>query len=503
MPVTGEFDKLTTLKNGMEIAVLPFAKTTRMHLYLFVRGGSVEEFIPQRVHRGKNHGITVTTSWGKGTMEFGFRPGVDHLKEHMVFKGCKKRKFRTLGQITKFFRPLNRDEENAIGAETTELGMCYFFEISPKDFERVLEFLAELTLRPLFTENSRAVQKHMRRELDKERNVVLEEMAYLEDDHLIRATEQVRLLMFPNHPLGHPLGGTEDDISSLTLQEIKTRHRMCYHPSRMLLVIIGGGINPGVAKKATQKYFRAPKRLLPEFDVPPPKISNDVATDERVIFSTQLPKKTYIALGFPIARPATSAEEVIKRWILKRYSIWVLKKVFGGRWASRPFVELREKRGIGYRHNAILEEFPGAGALIYTTHLFPEETKDALRIFLRICKKLATEPIPAKEFEDTKASWMEELDSLAEVPEDIAKFTYLGLRLAGRVFTLAEVKKAILEVTPEDVLKVAKEIIVPKRLRAVFTGKHSDEKTQRSILRMLKNWHLQSPKKTEVPTPQT
>lgn len=500
MPVAGEFTELDETAQGMKIAVLPFAKTSRLNVILFVKAGQFDEFIPARLVPKKQRHLMLKTRWGRRMVELAFCPNTDHALEHLVFKGTKKTKFGTIHKIMLFYRPLDREDETGIGAETTEFYVSYYLEWSPKNLDKALEFLAELTLRPKFLDKDPATRKRMERELEKEKGVMMEELGWNQDDLLIRVQEEVRLKMFPGHPLGYSLGGDAKDVITTTLSQVIARHRMRYHPSNMTLMVIGGGAATSTVKRSAEKHFRAPRRKIHAIRFPAPKIRDDVPVKERVTFEATQPVKTYIGIGFPFSRPSTQKEEVSKRWLLKRYAIWLLEKSFAGRWASRPFFELREKRGIGYRYIPLREEFPDAGALTLTTHLYPEKVLPAMKVLLRIFRKLTTHPIGRQELEDAKKSWAQKFASDSETPAEIARFLFHELRLRGKPVMFNQITRAMKSITPQDVLAVAKEIIVPNHMIIKMDGKPPSVQDQRAIERLVENWQAKFPK-TEQPDP--
>ena len=496
MPLEDEFDRIHHLRNGLKIAVLPFAKKTRVYLWLFVETGSWDGFIPASRKNPETPKIFV--EWKGKSVEFRYSPGIDHGTEHMVFKGTLDPKFKTPLRIVEFFRPRNRDDEEAHSAGSYDpMFYVYNTEVEPPEVELALRFLGALTLRSLLNRNDLATQKRLGREWEKDRRAIHHEWGMGYDEmHLLNAVERTRMQMFPGHPLGYSIEGTKEDFLSLTLPEITQRYRLRYHPSNMLLVVIGGGFSPQKIKKLAEKYFRAPRRKVPKIKVPPPRISLVIPLPERIVFRPEPAVKVYMTIGFPFTLPpALSGEEISSHWLRKHLTLAVFKKVFGGRWASRTFVELREKRGIGYRHHAFLEEYPGAGALIYATHLFPDkvypgEIWKALRLLLHIFKGFTKKPLPSPELEDAKKAVIDELGAMKETPSDLAEFICFWSRFTGKVPLLEDLKQEIETVTAEDVLRLAQEIIRPERVTAVFSGDIPDEKAQNSIRRMFGCWKV-------------
>lgn len=490
MPIASEFRGIVRASTGLDIAVLPFEKKSRIYIWLCVRTGSHDSFIPCEGAAPPDT-LTINARWQNKVHPFVYRPGLDHAVEHFVFKGTDDPRFRTAAKINDFYAPRNRDDENAHGADTAEIAVRYYVEIEPEDLECSMRFLGALTTRPLVREQKKdpLVWRRLMREWERERKVLLEEKAFGDDDPWLSAIDDTLRRMFPGHPISHTVDGTVEDIRSITLEEIALRHRIRYHPSNMLLIVIGGGVTAGTVKRLAERYIRVLRNDTVHISVPLPPFP-ELPMEKRVEFSRADTKKLYLALGFPFRRPSTARNENLPESIRHFYSMRVLKKLAGGRWASLPFIELREKRGIGYRHQADLFEFPGAGSLIYSTHIFPEDAHDALRVLLKIYRGLATHLPPRRDFENAKRVLVDELQAAKETPGDLAEYIYRWMRFANTVPMFEDAKKILCAITPEDVLKVTRETFVPARLYATFIGNLPSKCTQRNLLRMLRDWKL-------------
>lgn len=486
---TSEFQGMIRAPSGMEIAVLPFAEKSRIYMWLCVKTGSLDGFIPIR-GPAKDTDITCRAiSRGKSTTLV-YRPGIDHAVEHMIFKGTTDPQFRTPFAINNFYAPRNRDDIDAHGADTQELAVRYYVETEPDGLEESLRFLGALTLRSLLNSRDPRMWKHLLREWEKERRVILEEKSFYNDDAEITSLEETLRMMFPLHPLRHSVDGSREDIFLTKRWEVAARYHARYHPSNFLLIVIGGGVTGQVIKKLAAKHFKPKRRKALYIPIPEATLSEDVPLKERVKFIPAAREKIYFSLGFPFERPTTPRDENLASWIRRHHSVAVLQKFFGGRWASKPFTELREKRGIGYRHNAFCYEFPGAGTLLYSTHTFPDNIERALHILLRIYRKFAIELVDETEFQNAQKSLIDELEAARETPGDLAVYIFFWQRLAGRVPMFEDMKKEVLAVTREDVLAAAREIITPARLYATFVGNIPSESFQKRVVKIFRNWQI-------------
>jgi len=458
-------------------------------MWLCLKTGSLDGFIPVRTSI-PDDAITCKATWQGKPITLVYHPGLDHAVEHQIFKGTSDRKYGNPYRVNKYYGPRNRDDEDAQGADTQEMAVRYYIETEPEELEESFRFLSALTLRSLLTQQNPQVQRRLQREWEREKEIILTERGYYEDDTELVAREETQSRMFPKHPLWYSIDGTEEDIRSITLAQIALRYKTRYHPSNMLLIVIGGGVTPALIKKLSQKYFRSPHHRVLHIPSVIPNIIQSIPAKDRIKFIPKDRELLHICLGFPYTRPTTPTSEQLPASIRKHHSIAVLKKVLGGRWTSRTATELREKRGIGYRHHSFRSDYPGAGSLLYSTFTFPKKSRQWQGVFLRILRKLATELIPELEFADAKASLIDDLEAATETPGDLAEFIFTSVRRTNRVPMFEEVKAEIRAVTREDVLAASQAIICPERLYATFVGPLPSEKDQRAIFRALKNWKL-------------
>lgn len=499
MPVPGEFRGIKTLKNGMDFVYLPFEKRSRVLIVLNVRAGSVEDYLPLRQKQKSSAVPAIHVQWGKKKVTLSFVPGTSHFLEHFLFKGFFRRGRKRpwlWRQIMLHFRRMNRDDEEAIGAATDFLGVRYYMEVDSgrKSIERAIEFLANLTLRPLFLSTDPKIRAYIQRELEKERRVILTEWAMYEDDFLSKADEANVRRMFPNHPLGQAVVGDESDIKAMTLSRLSTCYGMYYMPSNMFAFVIGGGFAEWRMRRYFEKHFRTRSRRRKPIQVPPqyPKLPADEKLDKRIVFIEPVIRNIYVAMGFPFLLHPEQAEQNPDAWRKKKYALWLLRKIFAGRWSSQAFTSLREEQGIGYRHYGDLMQAINAGYLQYTTFLYPEKPDDLerlIRTMLRIMKRLATRLVDSNELEDAKLSWTEELRSNTQTPHAMAEFAYHFWRLENKqIPTIEDVIREINKITAEDLLAVAQEVIKPNSLYVTFVGNIPDAKTQKRLRAIIADW---------------
>src|SRR3989344_2097773 len=204
--------KKITLENGLRIITVPKKDSTATTVLVLVEAGSKYE-----------------------TKDIN---GLSHFLEHLCFKGTKKRP--EPGTISR--------ELDSLGAEsnafTNQEYTGYWAKVQKKNFEKILEIIADLYLNPIFNP----------KEIDKERGVVIEELNMYEDTPMRKVEEIWHNLVYGDQPAGWDIGGTKELVSNITREEI-IKYRSKHYVAPKTIVVIAGNMNGARVRALIQKYF--------------------------------------------------------------------------------------------------------------------------------------------------------------------------------------------------------------------------------------------------------
>ncbi|MGH3132537.1 MAG: M16 family metallopeptidase, partial [Gaiellaceae bacterium] len=148
------------------------------------------------------------------------RAGVSHFIEHLLFKGSSR---YSAQQIAELFDELGGELNAATSRETTVV----YARIPDDRLEIALDVMADMLYRPSFDE------------VDAEREVVLEEIAMVADTPHDLVHDIVAEAVFGGHPLGRPVIGRADVISSVSRRALAAYHRRAYAGDRVVLAAAG------------------------------------------------------------------------------------------------------------------------------------------------------------------------------------------------------------------------------------------------------------------------
>ncbi|QPC42131.1 insulinase family protein [Kaustia mangrovi] len=360
--------------------------------------------------------------------------GIAHFLEHMAFKGTSHRSAR---QIAEEIEAAGGDMNAATGMETT----AYYARMLKEDLALGVDILADILLNPRLD----------REEMEREREVILEEIAAAHDmpDDLV--FDLAHDAAFPNQPLGRPILGTVEHVSGFTPDDIATYRRECYSPDRMVVAAAGSVDHDRLAALAGEAFSG-----LKAFPV-------ERVRDARFEGGARLVPKplgqAHIVLAFP--SPGYLDEEV--------YALQVLAGAVGGGMSSRLFQEVRERRGLCYSISSFAETFADTGLFCVYAATGARRVNDLVSVtadeMLAAAETMDEEEV-ARARAQLKASLVLCLESSSARADQIARQKLVF----GRVPEIEEVIAKVEAVDIEAVRSLARRIFRGNRLTLAAVG---------------------------------
>lgn len=327
------------------------------------------------------------------------RSGISHLLEHMVFKGTRRRNARELAWEVERLG-------GALDAYTTHETTAFQARVPSDGMEAAVDVLCDLAFRPLLSE----------RDLDTERQVVLEEIAAAAEVPEEVAFEAHARLLFAGHPYGEPILGTPETVRALSTDDLSEVHRRAYHPTRMVVAAAGAVEHDALVA--------ALARRLPE-RVPGP----GPATVPAPVGSAGC--RRLRRTGGRQAHIVTGGLSVPYRHPL-RYAIHAASTVLGGGMSSRLFQRIREELGLAYSVYSFHGFFARAGQVGAYVGTRPETAEQAREALAEELDRLAREGPTRSELDDTrrqlKGQFLISLESPATRMNRLAGITLYGYR---------------------------------------------------------------------------
>lgn len=369
--------------------------------------------------------------------------GLSHFIEHMVFKGTKTRSARDIAE-----------EMDMVGGQlnafTSKECTCFYAKVIDDDLRLAVDILADLALRPVFDE----------KELNKERGVVLEEIAMVEDTPEDLVHELLADAEFEGS-LRYPILGAKERIQNYSREDMLAYWRRHYVPRNMVLAI-AGNYDWGAFVKLAETYFdHFPNPNGEETPLQAQRFNSGRLA--RVKDTEQL----HICMGFP-GVPSGSDE---------LYAISVFNNALGGGMSSRLFQRIREELGMAYSVYSYSGSYSNIGSFNLYAGTTPDNGETVIKEMQEQLALFLKNPLTDKEFKSAKAQlrsgYVLGLESSSGRMQSIGR----GLLLQNRLRAPEEILAKIDAVTPEKVMEIAEQVLSAVPCAAVV-GKNAEHYLQ-------------------------
>lgn len=368
--------------------------------------------------------------------------GLSHFLEHMLFKGASRRP--TAREISEAIESVGGVHNAATDREAT----VYYAKVPHWAALEVIDILADMVSAPVMAPE----------ELEKERHVILEELAGIEDS----PAELVGILadetLWPGQPLGRNVGGTPETVRSLPLSAVNRYLRAQYVPSNMVLVV-AGNIRRAEVLAAAHRWLGGlpPAEPGPWFPLEPGANGTSIATRLKAT------EQAHLCLTYPTV--ALDHPD--------RFAVDLLSTVLGEGMSSRLFLELREERALVYDVHSYVSEYRDAGAFTIYAGSEPETARTTLEVCLsEIASLLHT--ITPEELDKGKRIAEGRIQLRMEDTRSVAGWLGSQELLLGEILTVDEVVRRFEAVTLDDLVRVGSEYLDPARAVIAAVGPFED-----------------------------
>ena len=363
--------------------------------------------------------------------------GLSHLIEHMAFKGTGRRSAKQIAQ-----------EMDAVGgylnAATSKLCTCYYAKVIDENLPLAADILSDIVRFPAIDP----------KELDKERNVVLEEISMTDDSPEDVAYDLIASAMFGKQPLGQTILGPRELIASYTREDILAFRARHYSPMNTCVAIAGNFDLNQVKDLIAQRFGDWTGGAGEIFPV------NAVNQRPQTLTADKDTEQAHICLGYR-GKPLGDADA---------YTMAVFNSILGGGMSSRLFQRIREESAMAYSVYSAPSAYPHCGDFTIYAAVSPRNVKTVLAQIDEETSLLVREGATQEEFDMAKAQLKGGFILGQESAYNRMNSMGSNMALMNRVITTDETIRRIEAVTPEDVRRVAAETLGGPRSQA-FVGK--------------------------------
>ena len=364
--------------------------------------------------------------------------GVTHFIEHLLFKGTDR--YSAL-EIAEIFDGLGGELNAATSREHT----LVYARVPDHHLETAVEVMSDMVFSPALAE------------LETEREVVLEEIAMYEDTPQELVHDLISEAVFGDHPLGRPVIGTAEVISSIPRDDIAAYHGRLYVPANIVVAAAGNVEHGQVIDLVTRGLERrgvVPKggvNVRPPLVQPPPP---------RLKFQRKDTEQYHVCLGAP----------GISRSDRRRFAASLLDAILGGSASSRLFQEIREKRGMAYAVYSFVSQYTDTGQIGIYVGTREDNLVEALAIAAEQIAEIAGGKLAPRELERAKENLKGRI--LLSMESTSTRMNRLGKTLISdaELLSLERIVAEIDAVDAESVCALAAALLDPARLSAAGIG---------------------------------
>jgi predicted Zn-dependent peptidase len=366
--------------------------------------------------------------------------GLAHFIEHMLFKGGARHDAMAIAEL---FDELGAELNAATAKDSTLL----YARVLDDDLPVALDAMSDMLRSPSWSE------------IEQEREVVLEEIAMVEDAPQDGVHDLATLAMFGEEdPLGHPILGEPPVIASAQIANVAEFHRAAYGDPSIVLAAAGNVDHDRLCELAASFLGASPAPL----ELPHRPSAGGLRPGRR--FQLKETEQFHVCVCGPGLERAHD----------DRFVLSLLDVMLGGTASSRLFQEIRERRGMAYSVYSYHSAYAECGQVGVYVGTRPENLEECLSIVREETASLAAGDLRPGELERAKRHLTGRV--LLSLESSSARMSRLGKNLLSRTEILEpdEVAARVEAVTPEQIASLAARLWAPEHLSAAGIGPDED-----------------------------
>ncbi|MBD7983578.1 insulinase family protein [Sporosarcina sp. Sa2YVA2] len=361
--------------------------------------------------------------------------GLSHFIEHMLFKGTPTRSAK---MIAEQFDRMGGD----INAYTSKELTCYTTTVLDNHANEAIDILADMFFNSLFDEN----------EMKKEKTVILDEIASVEDTPDDDVDERLWAAMYPDHPIGRSIGGIKETIETFDKKMINDYMKEHYRPEN-IVISVAGNYNETLIDCVIKHFgtFTVLESERAQEQSPPIFQGKSISKMKDI-------EQAHICLAYP----------GLKLKDHRLHDLILLDSIIGGTMSSRLFQEIREERGLAYSVYSYYSSYLSTGSFVIYGGTSPEHLDEMVSMMDAIINNVVMNGISARELSNAKEQLKGSFLLGLESSESRMHRNGNNELILQEHKTMDEVVALIDNVKIEDVIVMAREIFNSERAVSVI-----------------------------------
>ena len=416
----------STLDNGLPVLTSSMPHTHSVSMAIFIGAGS----------RYESDGVA----------------GVSHFLEHLLFKGTKQ--WPSAKELSEVVEGVG----GIMNASTDREMTVFWCKVAKPHFPLALSVLVDMMLNPVLSSQ----------EMEKEREVVLEELRMSNDYPTNRVDLLIDEALWPDQPMGRDVGGSQESVRNISHEQILQYMGSQYTPRNAVMSVAGNITHEEVVDLLSEALR----------DWTPDEPANwypvqDGQESPRVKVEQKKTDQAHLCVALP-SLPLTHPD---------RYALGLMNVILGEGMSSRLFLELREKESLAYDVHSSLSLYRDCGSLTVYCGVEPRKSERAIRAILEQLNGLQ-DNIPEGELD--KARELSKGRMLLRMEDSRAVCMWMGAQetLTGGVRTVDEVVEVLDAVSTNDIERVATDLMREERLNLAVVGPFRSNRRFHKLLKL-------------------
>ena len=406
--ITHDSTSIHTLDNGVTVLLEPLHYLRSASAGVWIKTGSANETAAQS--------------------------GVSHFLEHLFFKGTSTRTARQLMEAIEA-------RGGHLNAFTSRDYTCIYAKTLGEHTAGAIEILGDIIKDSQFFD------------FEKERNVVLEEIASIEDVPEDHVHDILTLRLWPDHSLGRPITGSLETLGAMTVDDVRAYFSERYRPENLMVSVAGSFDEDAVLAQISREFDSIATAPAPP-RIGPPSFGSGL---EQVVSDIS---QNHLCMGFP----GPGVHDA------RRYVYNMLSSILGGGSTSRLFETIREQEGLAYSIYTFHSSYWDTGMMGVYAAIAPENLDKTVDLVCAELKKVCAERVPEDEVslnrEQLKGGMLMALESTFNRMARMCK-SYM---YHGRILGIDEVVAAIDAVTADGLIALANERFTAEQTATIVLG---------------------------------
>jgi predicted Zn-dependent peptidase len=364
--------------------------------------------------------------------------GISHFIEHMAFKGTGKRSARDIAEeIDNVGGQLNA----FTGKECT----CYYVRVLNDHMALAFDILSDMLFDSSFTSA----------EIDKEKNVVIEEINMYQDNPEEVVHDIFASNVFKGHSLGYPVLGSQNTVKGIEREDILRYIKANYRPDNTVIAVAGNVTLHDIERLALEYFSDWGDKDRSIAAAGKPTMSFEHKIKQRDT------EQVHFCLGF---KGLTQRDKGL-------YSFLALNNLLGGGMSSRLFQRVREELGLVYSIYSYPTTYRDIGMLTIYAGTNPSQLENVLGAIMEELKALRKNGVPENELarikEQMKGNYILSLEGTGSRMSTMGKSELL----LDRIYSPGEILDRIDRISSCSIKEIINHTIDFENMAATILGK--------------------------------